>query len=226
MKQIICIILIFTSFETYLSFGQSRFGTQLPDNAIEINQSVKGIFYTGIDNRFQIHYSLLKLGDTLIIETNNGIVFYDSISYVSIPKISGKCRLMLYAVNLTDTLFLGFQNITVENVPKPKIRFNEFIIENNTTVPKQLLIQSDSISVFYSNDIIDSDSWVTIDRFLLGYSYGGYFISHTNEGNIISEQTKKIINTISPEKQITIKVVINSTGKVIRELPIYRINLY
>jgi hypothetical protein len=206
--------------------GQSRFGKLLPEESFHIINSQSGILYTGIDNPFIINSLVIEGIDSLLIGTNNGIVFFDSIHYVSIPKKSGKVRLMVYRLKERDTVYIGFRNFTVNNVPEPKLMFDNIVISNNSSISKNMIMNTDSIGIFYSTDILGSEEWTYIDRFVLGYSYGGYYISHVNEGSKINLETKRIINTIGPDKQITFKIIAVSTGKVTRALPIYRLHIY
>ncbi len=226
MRKVYTVVFVLVVFTCHNITGQSRFGKLLPEESFRIVNSRSGIFYTGIDNPFIIDSTIIYNTNNLFISTNNGIVFFDSVYYISIPKKSGKVRMMVYKLEQGDTVYIGFRNFTVHNVPEPKLMFNNMVVSNNSSIPKSLIMSTDSLGIFYSSDISGSEEWTYIDRFILGYSYGGYYISHINEGNKINLETKRIINTIGPDKQITFKIIAVNTGKVIRVLPIYRLRIY
>ena len=93
-------------------------------------------------------------------------------------------------------------------------------------IPKSLLMDCDSLSIFFTDDLPGSNAWIQITEFTLGYNYGGFHVSFLNPSNHILFETKEIINRLGPEHEISIRVKVKSIGKIIKELPIYRLTIY
>ncbi len=91
---------------------------------------------------------------------------------------------------------------------------------------KKTLLNCDSLAVYVSNDIIGSENWLTISEFLIGYNYGGFHVSHLNITNKLNDKTRQILTYMGPEREISIKLTVESEGKVFRRLPIYKITIY
>ncbi len=208
------------------SVCQTRYGGELCDSILTAVNSRNNILYAGIDNEIYMDYS--GLGDDIeyVLTVNNGIVFPESSNYVAIPDRSGKARFLVFGIKGNDTTLIGYRYFQVENIPEPLLVIDSLLVKENDMVSKQHFLNSDSLGIFISDDIIGAEDWFKIIKFTLGYVYGGYYLEHTNNTNKISRETKQIIYTIGPSKEIIIKPTVEGEGKLIIELPIFRLTLY
>ena len=206
--------------------AQGRLGILLEENSIRCVSTNSGYLYRGIDNFIQLNDSLLRKYNELTLQTSNGTVKKDSNNlFIVIPAKSGRIRLtVLNALN--DTTAIGYEYLEVKQVPQPKLMLNNYKIDSKAQLPKSLLMNCDSLSVFFSDDLPESQYWLQITEFTLGYNYGGFHVSYPNPSNHVLFETKEIINRLGPEHEISIRVKVSSEGKITKELPIYRITLY
>jgi hypothetical protein len=220
---LICQLFIFAN----NTFCQYRLGKQIDSGLIVTQSSHLGYLYSGIDNFLKIDPSLDKEYDTIIINSNNGKIFSDTNNlYLIIPDRPGKVRLTLTGINKIDSVALGYYYFKVYGIPEPKLTLNNIPIETPCSIPKKALMDCDSLGVFFSKDIIGSENWVKVSKFTLGYNYGGFYISHLNPSNRLTLRTKQILNQIGPDREIMIRPTIESEGRVIQDLPIYKITIY
>ncbi len=227
IKAILVIILLLCNFHFLPILAQSRHGKPLSQNTIISLTSKKGILYNGIDNLMQLDQSELFEYDTLLLFTNNGYIIKDTLNrYLCYPEKVGTLWLTINSVLNNDTSMVGFKYFSVENIPDPLLTLNDQPIETPITLSKASLHNCDSLGIFFSDDIAGSEYWMTITEFSLGYSYGGFYVSHNNPGNKFSSTTKNIISRLGPEREISIRPFVLSEGKVFKQLPIYRIKIY
>ena len=87
-------------------------------------------------------------------------------------------------------------------------------------IPRNFLLENDTLGIFITDDVIGSEKWVKINRFTFGYVYSSVYISYNNMGNKISDETKDAIKKLRPGQEISINVSIESEGRVIRHIPV------
>lgn len=209
------------------AFSQYRLGNHLDESSIITLSSLKGVLYSGIDNILKVNSTLRKDFDTILIESNNGKVVIDSADKILIiPDRPGKVRLTLLGILRKDTTEIGYKYFTVLGIPQPLLSINNMPINTPCTIPRKAIIDCDSLTIFFSNDIEGSEKWMKISKFVLGYNYGGFYIAHLNPGNLLTNETKSILNKIGPDREISIRLTTVSEGMVYKELPIYRITIY
>ncbi len=184
------------------------------------------MLYAGIDNPVEINLDDDEDIEEYILEASNGIVFYDSLRFITIPVRSGISRLILSKVEGNDTILKGHKFFHVKSVPDPLLKIDTSCFGEVSVIRKQQLLYADSISIFFSSDIDGSENWFKIKEYSIGYIFGGFYRSYTFQGNQISNATKHVINRISPGKVIVFRVTAESDGKVQKELPVYRLKLY
>lgn len=211
---------------TEISRCQTRYGNELNNSVLVAIDSRNNILYSGIDNRLITDYSKFDETYEYILQVNNGIVFPDSNCYISIPDRPGDARFLVLGLMDNDTVLIGYRYFEVRNVPDPLLAIDTLRLQEEDVISKNHFLNSDSLYIFISDDIIGSGNWFRIIKFTLGYLYGGYYVEHTNNTNIISRETKQIIYAIGPTKEIIIKPVVEGEGKLIKELPIFRLTLY
>ena len=221
------ILTILSVLPSAFTYSQYRLGNHLKDNSIITLSSAKGVLYSGIDNFLKIDPGLIKGYDTVNVESNNGKVVSDSNNLLLIvPSRPGKVRLTINGITHSDTTEIGYKYFTVYGIPGPLLTINNVPINNPCTIPRRAMIECDSLGIFFSEDIAGSEKWLKISKFVLGYNYGGFYISHLNPGNILTNETKSILNKIGPDREISIRLTTVSEGMVFKELPIYRITVY
>jgi hypothetical protein len=207
--------------------AQGRYGEQLPENSITSSLSNKGYLYSGIDNLIRIDYSIISECDTFFLMAPGSIIIHDTIDkFLIIPERPGTIRLSVYCLKGKDTMALGYRYFTVNNIPDPSIKINGHILITPALISKNLLLSGDSISIYFSDDLIGSENWFRITDFSIGYNYGGFHVSHLNPSNKISMQTKNLISRLGPDHEISIQFTVESEGKIKKQLPIYRIQFY
>lgn len=225
IKYIIPIFISFIVMQNQLN-AQGRLGVLLEENSIQCVSTVSGNLYSGIDNYVKISDSIRLKYNDLDIKTSNGIVEKDSNDlFLVVPSRPGKIRLTIYNLE-EDTLAIGYEFLQVKTVPGPVLMVNNFMIDSRAQVPKSLLMECDSLSIFFTEDLPGSEAWLQITEFTLGYFYGGFHVSFLNSSNHLLYETKEIINRLGPEHELSIRVKVKSVGKIIKELPIYRITIY
>ena len=211
---------------TPASMCQTRYGGELGDSILTAVNSRSNILYAGMDNEIYVDYSGLGIYTEYLLAVNNGVVFPDSTCYISIPDRAGKARFLVFGINGTDSTLIGYRYFQVENIPEPMLYIDSLLVKRDDMVSKQHILNSDSLGIFISDDIIGAESWYKTIRFTLGYVYGGYYVEYTNNTNMISREAKQIIYTIGPSMEIIIKPIVEGEGRLIKELPIFRLTLY
>jgi hypothetical protein len=206
--------------------AQSRHGKPLEKRIISMTSN-KDILYTGIDNLLILNTTEFENTDTFLLHTNNGFILKDTLNtYICYPEKVGSLWLTIFSILGNDTSMLGFKYYSVENIPEPLLTLDNRPIKTPISLPKATLLACDSLGVFFSEDIPGSEYWMTITEFSIGYSYGGFYVSHNNPTNKFSAATREIISRLGPERELSIRPVVKSLGEVYKQLPIYRITIY
>lgn len=222
----IVLLIYISSSCSFILQAQSRYGKLLDSNFLHILSSKKGVLYSGIDNFIEINPPDSIKNSILYFSANNGIMLKDEQNYLVIPKRSGKIRIMAYLINGNDTLIYGHRYLNVERVPEPKLKINQLILDEKGYLLKSELLKCDSLEIIFDPDIIGSETWYKVQSFTIGYSYGSFYKSYFNNGNIPSSRTRRIISRISPGKKIVIRTKAEGEGNVVMDLPIYRLTIY
>jgi hypothetical protein len=226
LKSLIAIAFILSIFNNKV-FTQGRYGIELDNSLIITLKSRNRIVYKGIDNIIKVDASLKVKYDTVIYYCNNGILLSEEVNtLLIIPSRLGNVKVALYGILGSDTAIIGYTTFAVQAVPEPHLTINEKPITTNSTIPKEVLLQCDSIGVMYSKDIIGSEKWLKVVSFDLGYNYGGFYVSHDNHSNKLSKEIKRIIDQVSPGHEIGILPFVESEGGIVKRLPVYRISVY
>ncbi len=223
VKFYICLILIWCP---WILKGQYRYGANLSDSIFKLTLSRSNTLYAGIDNPVEIDIDDNERFEDYILETTNGVVVYDSLRFITIPVRSGLSRLVLSKIEANDTILKGHRFYRVKNVPDPLLRIDTICYDETSDIYKRQLLQSDSISIFFSPDIIDSENWFKITGYSIGYIFGGFYRSYSFEGDQISSAAKSVVMRISPGKIIVFRITAESEGNIKKEMPVYRLRLF
>ncbi|MFO7656135.1 MAG: GldM family protein [Bacteroidales bacterium] len=205
---------------------QYKYGSSLPDSALSLLNSRSGTLYAGIDNPISLNLCKPENINEYILFSNNGTAFIDSLWFTVIPARTGLSRIVLMKIEDNDTIIIGQRFYSVKSIPEPKLQIDTIRFESLSFFSRSALLAADSISIFISSDIINSDNWFKVNRFTIGYIYGGLYKQHLNQGNRISLETKMMINNLSPGKEVIFNIFAEGEGKLIVELPVYRLKLY
>ncbi len=209
------------------SGAQGRYGDLLPDHSMNCTTSISGDLYSGIDNHLLLNTEEFQSPEKIWISSTNGIAVFDTLNrFLVIPEKPGKVRYTLYLIEGIDSTLLGYRFYSVRRVPEPRLRIDQTLIPVHGQVSKSLLMYCDSLSVFVSDDIPGSESWFTVREFTLGYNYGGFHVSYVNPSGSMLMETRKILNTLGPDREISIKATMVSHSGIEKELPIYRMVIY
>jgi hypothetical protein len=185
--------------------------------------------YNGIDNYIQLVFPD-KASSTFhyYISTNNGNIYeYDETSYLTIPKSSGRSFFSIYIITENnDTLMIAKKQLNVLNLPLPSLKIGNTVISEQTLIKKEILLGGDTLKVFFTEDIPESVNWYKIERFSVGYIYGTIYVSADNNGPIISDEAKNLLNKIRPGIEINIKINSVSPSGLLKNLPLVKFKVY
>lgn len=194
------------------------------DSLFAIN-SKSDKLYLGIDN--QIYLSKKYQEDTsYFFTTNNGILFKDEGQLTIIPRKKPDAYIYVYKALGNDTIEIFKKRFFVSYVPKPCVILNDKIIKSDIVLLKDSLVKNPDLSIHFSDDIVGGDSWINIKRISIGIANGGIYKSFEAEGNILSDEMLEFIKTIKPRQKIYLKVSIESSSKVIKNLPVYSLYIF
>lgn len=224
-NRLVYYLLIFLTVPSIVT-GQFKYGENLPDSIFTILNSKSSTLYVGIDNPVSITMHKNERFEDFVMEVTNGIVFADSQQFITIPVRSGLSRIVLYHIEDDDTMMRGHKFFQVKNVPDPLLRIDTICYGENSKIYKLRLLLSDSLSIFFSSDILNSETWLRVEKYSIGYIFGGFYRSYSFEGNKLTNRAKYIINSISPGKKVVFNITASGEGKVTKELPVYRLELY
>jgi len=186
--------------------------------------SKSDILYDGIDNAIELQYpDEASKYFNYVLKTHNGIIFESDNGYATIPRNSGRAFISVYIVaEDKDTFLVGKKEFQVENVPIPTVKIGNKIIKDESVIDKAIFLKNDSLKVFFTDDIVNSENWCSVQYFNLGYSYGGRYISVDNKGAVLSKKTLDFIKQLKLNQNMVIKVSEINCSKIIKHLPLVR----
>ncbi len=232
MKHILPVLLLFithTGFSQKLSEADSllrrKYYHQVYLKAI---QSKADFLYTGIDNPLEIHFpDEFSKGMKYMFKTHNGMIFEsNSNTYITIPKNAGRAFISAYIITeRKDTILVGKKEYTVFNVPIPVLKIGNELIKDQSLIDKMSFLRGDSLKVFFTDDLLTSNEWCTVEFFNLGYTYGGRYISVDNKGAMLSKATLDFINNLRSNQMVTIKVSSIRCSMIFKNFPFVRFKI-
>ncbi|MFW5804772.1 MAG: hypothetical protein ACOCWG_06035 [bacterium] len=211
------------------------------NDTILVNTSYSNTFYLGIDNIFKINKPVFKdsvyvdsvftgfkyqdsISQSLELSTNNGKILKDNGYYYIIPKTQGLAT--VYLKDKNNKKIIHEKEFPVKKLPSLKVTMCDLILNDVKTINRLFLLACDSIGVYYTDDLVDSQKWLTITRFSIGYNYGNYFIEYASRNNRYTSQMISGIKKISPGNMLRINITCeNKTGfKIV--IPTISIKVY
>jgi len=188
--------------------------------------SKKDVLYNGIDNTLVLQYpDEHSKSFKYFLKTHNGIIYKADAGpgYNTIPKNSGRAFVSVFFINKNnDTLLIGKKEFAVLNIPLPSLKVKDIIINDQSSVDRKIFFTNDSIKVLFSEDIPASENWCVIERFNIGYAYGGVYVSIDNETPLLNKKTLDFLRKLRPSQELVIKVTSITPTGIIRHLPIVR----
>ena len=194
------------------------------NDTVRAINSCDNFLYVGVDNYLYVHPDVKQ--KNVFFKTDNGIIFDDEGMFCAIPAEFGIVNLDLFQVSGNDTVLLLSKKFPAFEVPPPTLMIGGFKVTELERLSWNILMNCDSLGIFISDDIIGVQDWIYIEKFTFGYDYGSYYVSHSNRGNKFTEEIKEDIKKLKPGQEISIRVWLGSKGNIIREIPIFRINIY
>jgi len=193
---------------------------------IKAINSRANILYVGIDNELSIR----GISDTrnLLLEIDNGMIIRDNQRFYAIPKKPGDAKISLYRKSESGKEFIKDQILQVNPFPKPRLKINGVIVGQDESIPKAMLMHSDSLGlgIYYTDDIIGIESWYKVASFTMGYVYGNHYMSKRGRGNRLNDECKELLKTVPPNSELVIRMIIESNDIITETRPIFRINVF
>jgi hypothetical protein len=183
--------------------------------------SLSDLLYCGIDNNLTISYPDKEASSyKVFLKTQNGKVLVTDDGFITIPRSTGKSFFVLYLITPRhDTLQIGRKEFTVVNVPLPCLKIGKVVIKDQIYVDRQIFMGSDSLKLFFTDDIPESNDWFQIKYFTIDYSNGGVYNTIDNNGPVFTDKAKQIISHVQPFKELYIKVITIAPTMITKYMP-------
>jgi hypothetical protein len=181
--------------------------------------------YNGIDNYVQLVFPD-KTSSTFkyILTSNNGEIYeYDETSFLALPKTNGWAFIAISIITENeDTLLIGKKRFPVINLPLPALKIGNTVISDQSDIDKNIFLSSDTLKVFFTDDIPECTTWYKIERFSIGYAYGKIYVSADNNGAVFKDEARTLVNKIRQGLEVNIKVHTVSPSGILKNLPLVK----
>jgi hypothetical protein len=188
------------------------------DTVISLTSSENTII-RGIDNKVFVRSNLFQGKVNIQIDQKYILSRDENYLLLSSPSLDSKENLSLLIGNFkNDTIYYKiFRN---ESLPVPSIFIGHVNLSETKLLRLNELQMADSIFILFRNTLAGSSEWLKIKRFTIGYSYGSYYITHDNIGNILTQKTKRILLGMKPGQEVSLSILAEGTGEVKKEVPL------
>jgi len=190
--------------------------------------SKSGNLYVNINNYLELMFPANEIVPfKVVLKTNNGSIQIYNNRFVTIPDFIGNSYIKIYIININnDTLLVGKKKLTVLGIPDPCLMLGHTMIYEQSVISRKLLLGSDTLKLYFTDDLPESSQWYHIDYFNSGYTYGGAYFYEDNKGPVFSKKSLEIIKKQLPGQELVIKVVaISPSAKHFRIMPIVRFKM-
>lgn len=190
--------------------------------------SKSGNLYVNINNYLELMFPANEIVPfKVVLKTNNGSIQIYNNRFVTIPDFIGNSYIKIYIININnDTLLVGKKKLTVLGIPDPCLMFGHTMIYEQSVISRKLLLGSDTLKLYFTDDLPESSQWYHIDYFNSGYTYGGAYFYEDNKGPVFSKKSLEIIKKQLPGQELVIKVVaVSPSAKHFRIMPIVRFKM-
>jgi hypothetical protein len=191
--------------------------------------SVGNNLYNGIDNFIQLVFPDRQSSTyKYYLSTNNGDLYeYDETSFLTVPKNLGRSYISINVItDDNDTLLIGKKQFPVINLPRPILKIGNTVINDQANIDKQTFFNGDTLKIFFTEDLPESENWYKIGWFSIGYSYGTMYISEDNNGNVFTQESKNLLDKVKPSWEVNIKVNSISPSGLLRNLPLVKFKIH
>jgi hypothetical protein len=186
--------------------------------------SISNKLYLGIDNYIFIDSS--RYSDSNFLYTiDNGHLLKDSFLLIAIPHRLPVAQITCFRMSDSDTLVHKTFRLPVHYAPQPIVMVGNEKINNNAAINKNLLLQNKGLDIYISNDIVGAEKWFSVNRFSIGYVFGGVYKTFDSDGAYFSNEMKHLISKMPPGSPFRMKVYLESNGLIQKELPIYNLTI-
>jgi hypothetical protein len=228
MKQFLLIFCLFTHHSAFcqkISEADSLLQRKYYHRILPVH-SKNDLLYYGIDNSLTLQYpdeASKKL--KFFLKTHNGMIFESDSGYLTIPRNAGRAFISIYIVTNKDTISIGKKEFTVLQVPIPTIKIGSVVIKDQVAIDRSIFFKKDSLKVFFTDDIRNSDNWCKAEYFNLGYAFGGRYISVDNKGALFTNSALEMIAKMKSNQDVVIKVMSISCSQIFKHLPLVRFKI-
>jgi hypothetical protein len=229
MSSLILLLISITSFGSTMDGNDSTLVKKYWNSILPVAiNSKSGVLYRGINNNVELKFSGNNaLPYKFILTTNNGSITTENNKYITYPKYVGFAYFSVYLINHNnDTLLIGKKRFNVVSIPEPCLKIGSTIIHDRSIVNRKTFLSNDSLKLFFTDDLPESNRWYTIDYFNAGYTYGGTFFFEDNPGPIVKTNSVQMFEKQLSGQEMIIKVVsVTPTPIHFKTLPIIRFKL-
>lgn len=208
--------------------GIIQMGYVNAQNKIECVNSKNNYLYAGVDNEIKISVINETDYERFLITTSNGEIYKDTTNYNCIPRRSGRAKISVKGIKSTsDTINILTKNFLVYTIPPVKLTIGGKTVDELARIEKRFLLENDVFGIHLSDDIINCNGWVNIEKVTMGYlSRGGFYERNEFAGNKLPEELKKIIASLPSGKELSFEVRLSFTGNVQKNLPVFVTRIY
>ncbi len=187
--------------------------------------SLENIVFRGIDNPFILNTSLFPRGVDSI--TANG-------QYLCEPNGS-----LIYhwdGEREQDVLYINIwfgkteptirKEFIIRPLPEASIYFGHTCISHTHILLKNDILSADSVYVLYGHEMSENGSWMKVDHYSIGYSYGNYYITKENSGNKVENSVRNLLLGMRPGQEISLRLLLQGLGSMEKEVSDLRFRVY
>lgn len=195
------------------------------NDTLVVPLSLQNVVFKGIDNPFILNTS--KFPDGVDSISTNGQCLLESEGGILFHGQGDKGPDVLY-VNIwpgNDAPLIRKEFI-IRTIPEACIYFGHSGISQTHVLLKKDIISADSVYVLYGHEISESGSWMKVEHFSIGYSYGNYYITKENRGNKVENSIRNLLLGMRPGQEITMRLLLQGNGSMEKEVTDLRFKVY
>lgn len=195
------------------------------DDTLVAPLSLQNVVFKGIDNPFVLNTSKFPNGVDSItmnghcfMEPGGGLIFHGEgekgpdVLYVNIWPGNGASTIR--------------KEFIITTIPEACIYFGHSGISQTHVMLKKDIISADSVYVLYGHEISESGTWMKVEHFSIGYSYGNYYITKENRGNKVENSIRNLLLGMRPGQEITMRLLLQGSGSMEKEVTDLRFRIY
>jgi hypothetical protein len=106
------------------------------------------------------------------------------------------------------------------------LKLSENIIKDSVVLNRKIFFNGDSLKLYFTDDLYDSNNWYKVNNFTIGYSFGGKYVSVENEGPVFSPKSLELISSLSPNQPLVINITSVTPTGILKFMPLIRFRVY